>query len=97
MCGKQLVNPKNFFRQLNKLDQIWVASNWQRDCTIEQGTEPDKVKAIPEAVDATIFHPNNNSTLPEYDDGRFKFRMFGRWDYRKSTKEIIGIFFRRIS
>ena len=84
--------PEEFFRQLNKFDQIWVASNWQRDCTIEQGTEPDKVKVIPEAVDATIFHPNNNSTLPEYDDGRFKFTMFGRWDYRKSTKEIIESF-----
>ena len=84
--------PEEFFRQLNKFDQIWVASNWQRDCTIEQGTEPDKVKVIPEAVDSTIFHPNDNSTLPEYDDGRFKFIMFGRWDYRKSTKEIIESF-----
>ena len=33
-----------------------------------------------------------NATLPEYDDGRFKFIHFGRWDYRKSTKEIIESF-----
>ncbi len=84
--------PEEFFNQLNKFDQIWVASNWQRDCTIEQGTDPDKVKVIPEAVDSTIFFPNKEATLPEYDDGRFKFTMFGRWDYRKSTKEIIESF-----
>ena len=26
------------------------------------------------------------------DDGRFKFFLAGRWDYRKSTKEIIETF-----
>ena len=84
--------PKTFFNQLSTFDQVWVASKWQRDCTIEQGISPDKVKVIPEAVDSTIFHPNKKATLPEYDDGRFKFTMFGRWDYRKSTKEVIESF-----
>ena len=84
--------PEHFFNQLKTFDQIWVASNWQRDCTIEQGIEPNKVKVVPEAVDGNIFKPNANSTLPEYDDGRFKFVMFGRWDYRKATKEIIESF-----
>ena len=54
--------------------------------------DPDKVKVIPEAVDGNIFKPNPLATLPEYDDGRFKFVIFGRWDYRKATKEIIEAF-----
>ena len=84
--------PQGFFDKLKTFDQIWVASNWQRDCTIEQGMDPDKVKVIPEAVDGNIFKPNPLATLPEYDDGRFKFVIFGRWDYRKATKEIIEAF-----
>lgn len=84
--------PDDFFNKLKEYDQVWVASNWQRDCTIEQGMKPEKVKVIPEAVDGEIFHPNPESTLPEYEDGRFKFVMFGRWDYRKATKEIIESF-----
>lgn len=84
--------PQHFFNQLKTFDQVWVASNWQRDCTIKQGIHPDKVKVIPEAVDINIFQPNKEATLPEYDDDRFKFIVFGRWDYRKSTKELIESF-----
>ena len=75
--------PEIFFNKLKEFDQVWVASEWQKECTIEQGMDASKVKVIPEAVDTKVFYPNNDSTLPEYDDGRFKFTMFGRWDYRK--------------
>tara|TARA_R110001592_G_scaffold2601_2_gene15045 strand:+ start:4525 stop:6816 length:2292 start_codon:yes stop_codon:yes gene_type:complete len=89
--------PEQYFNKLKTFDQIWVASKWQRDCTIEQGADPNKVKVIPEAVDSNVFHPDKKSTLPEYDDGRFKFIHFGRWDYRKSTKEIIETFLKTFS
>ena len=84
--------PQSFYDRLNICDQIWVPSEWQKECSIKQGLDPDKVKVIPEAVDGNIFKPNENATLPEYDDGRFKFLIFGRWDYRKSTKELIECF-----
>ena len=50
--------PDYFFNQLKTFDQVWVASKWQRECTIEQGIEPHKVKVVPEAVDGSIFKPN---------------------------------------
>jgi len=84
--------PDQFFNKLKEFDQIWVPSEWQKQCTIEQGIPEKKIKVVPEAVDSKIFHPNPDVTLPEYDDGRFKFTIFGRWDYRKSTKEIIESF-----
>ena len=83
---------ENFFKLWNKFDQLWVASEWQKQCTIEQGADPSKVKVVPEAVDGSIFKPNSSVELSDYDDGRFKFIHFGRWDYRKSTKEIIESF-----
>ena len=84
--------PEQFFNSLKGYDQIWVASEWQKECTIEQGMDKNKVKVVPEAVDGNTFYPNKKATLPEYDDNRFKFVLFGRWDYRKSTKEIIEAF-----
>lgn len=84
--------PDNFFNQLLKFDEIWVPSEWQRECTIEQGADPDKVKVVPEGVDVHTFYPEKVEPLEEYRDDRFKFLLMGRWDYRKSTKEIIETF-----
>ncbi len=82
--------PDGFFKKMLELDQFWVPTEWQRRVTIEQGYPESKIRVVPEAVDGTIFFPVDN---PEpYDDGRFKFIIFGRWDYRKFTTEMIQSF-----
>ena len=86
------LQPPHFFNKLLEFDQIWVPSQWQADCTIEQGAHPDTVKVVPEGVDINTFYPEDPQTTLDYVDGRFKFILFGRWDYRKSTKEIIETF-----
>jgi glycosyltransferase involved in cell wall biosynthesis len=84
--------PEEFFQRLLDYDQIWVPSKWQRDCTIKQGADPNQVKVVPEGVDINTFYPEDPQTVLDYVDGRFKFVIFGRWDYRKSTKEMIETF-----
>lgn len=84
--------PENFFKRLLEFDELWVPSKWQRDCSIEQGYPADRVFVIPEGVDTQVFYPNPHATHPLTGDGRFKFFLAGRWDYRKSTKEIIECF-----
>jgi autotransporter strand-loop-strand O-heptosyltransferase len=83
--------PENFFNKLKEFDEFWVPSKWQRDCTIAQGYDPNKIKVVPEGVDTSVFYPEN-TTHELTSDGRFKFFLAGRWDYRKSTKEIIETF-----
>jgi len=89
--------PEGFFNKLLEFDQIWVPSKWQRDCTIQQGADPNKVKVVPEGVDVNTFYPEDPQTVLDYVDGRFKFILFGRWDYRKSTKEIIETFLKEFT
>ena len=84
--------PEGFFNVWKEFDQMWVPSKWQAECTIKQGADPKKVKVVPEGVDVTTFYPEDPQTTLDYVDGRFKFILFGRWDYRKSTKEIIETF-----
>lgn len=84
--------PDNFFNRLMQFDELWVPTEWQKKCTIEQGYDPEKIKVVPEGVDILTFFPQTVEPLEEYKDGRFKFLLFGRWDYRKSTKEIIETF-----
>lgn len=89
--------PDGFFDKLKEFDELWVPSKWQRECSIEQGYDPNKIKVVPEGVDVHTFFPEVVDPLDEYKDGRFKFLLFGRWDYRKSTKEIIQTFLKTFS
>jgi len=86
--------PEVFFEKLKEFDELWVPSEWQKICSIEQGYDPNKIEVVPEGVDVNTFFPENVELLEEYKDGRFKFILFGRWDYRKSSKEIIETFLR---
>ena len=83
--------PDNFFESLKKFDQVWVPSKWQRDCTIEQGISPDRVKVVPEGVDTDMYKPINR-VVSRPTNRPFRFLLVGRWDYRKSTREIIESF-----
>ena len=89
--------PDEFFEKLKDFDELWVPSDWQKQVTIEQGYNPDRIKVVPEGVDDKIFFPEEVEKLPLYKDERFKFILFGRWDYRKSTKEIIETFLKTFS
>ena len=83
----------NFFELLKKYDQFWCPSEWQKQCIVKQGYPAEKVFVVPEAVDGSFFNPDYfNYDLQMYKDNRFKFILFGRWEYRKATKEIIETF-----
>lgn len=83
--------PDDFFNRLKSFDQVWVPSEWQRQCTIEQGISADKVKVVPEGVDTQMYKPINR-VVSKPLDRPFRFVLVGRWDYRKSTLEIIKTF-----
>lgn len=82
--------PEDFFNKLKKFDQVWVPSEWQRQCTIDQGINASKVKVVPEGVDIEMFKPRPESI--QVEGTKFKFVIIGRWEYRKSTREMIKAF-----
>lgn len=82
----------SFFNRLLEFDELWVPSKWQMAQIIEQGYPRDKVFVIPEGVDIEVFKPGYAQHTLTKDPNRFTFGLFGRWDYRKSTKEIIETF-----
>ena len=86
------LQPEEFFNKLKEYDELWVPSKWQKDCMVKQGYDTERIKIVPEGVDDNIFYPEETEKLPIYNDGRFKFLLFGRWDYRKSIKEVIESF-----
>lgn len=85
------LQPQQYFNKLKEFDEMWVPSKWQRDCTIAQGYDPNKIKVVPEGVDVNTFYPDKEVTHPLTKD-KFTFFLAGRWDYRKSIKEVIETF-----
>lgn len=79
---------EQFFNRLLDFNEVWVPSHWQYDCLVEQGYPKDRIFVVPEGVDIETFKPINE--IPKKD--KFKFLLFGRWDYRKSTTEILKTF-----
>jgi len=43
-------------------------------------------------VDTSIFNVSSGKRPDEFKDDRYKFVLFGRWDHRKSTTEILRAF-----
>ena len=84
------LQPKHFFDKLLEFDELWVPSKWQKECTIKQGYPEENIKVVPEGVNHKIFFPEKTSH--ELTKNGFTFFIAGRWDYRKSTKELIECF-----
>lgn len=78
--------PQGFLDNLCLYDQMWVPSEWQRQCTIDQGVNPDFVKVIPEGIDPELYHPNYKE---QPSSKIFRFIIVGKWEHRKATREMI--------
>jgi len=94
-----------YFNRILEYDQFWCPTEWQKACTIDQGYPEHRVKVVPEGVNGDIFCPTKspNPLLEKkhfYEKysipyETFTFMIFGRWDYRKSTTEMIQAFCER--
>jgi len=85
-----------YFNRILEYDQFWCPTEWQKQCTIDQGYPADRVKVVHEGVNGNVFLPGVSSIekhalYDKYDipHDAFVFMIFGRWDYRKSTKEMV--------
>lgn len=80
--------PDHFFKRLFYFDEVWVPTQWQFDCLVEQGYPAHRIFLVTEGVDIDTFKPIDAIKPKE----KFRFLLFGRWDYRKSTTEILRAF-----
>lgn len=80
--------PEDFFKRLFYFDEVWVPSEWQYESLVEQGYPKERIFIVPEGVDVQTFVPSKKTIKRK----KFRFIHFGRWDYRKSTTEILKAF-----
>jgi len=79
-----------------KFDQVWVVTEWHKQCLIKQGVSESKIFIVREAVNSEIvpmnFYEKEFHPIEYFRDEYFNFIFFGRWDYRKCLPEIINAF-----
>jgi len=78
--------PQRFFDKLLTYNQVWVPSAWQLECMVKQGFPRGRIRVVPEGVNPSEFEP----VIPRA--GKIKFAIIGKWEYRKSTAELIQAF-----
>jgi autotransporter strand-loop-strand O-heptosyltransferase len=78
--------PSGFLGILKLYDQLWVPSEWQRQCSIDQGINPDFVKVVPEGIDPYVYKP---ASISDPNTGTFYFLIVGKWEHRKATREMV--------
>lgn len=79
-------------RLIENFDYVWVVTEWHKKVLSEQGYPESRIHVVNEAVDADFVPAKFDPNFADYKDGRFKFTIFGRWDFRKSIPEIIETF-----
>ena len=91
-----------YFNKILEYDQFWCPTEWQKQCTIDQGYPADRVKVVPEGLNPDVFMPGvsvpqKHALYDRYNipHDAFVFMIFGRWDYRKATEEMIAAWYDR--
>ncbi|MCF8240217.1 MAG: glycosyltransferase [Melioribacteraceae bacterium] len=71
-----------------EVDEIWVPSNYVKECFIESGVNSDKVKVIPNGFDPNIFNKHAKPFTLKTKK-KFKFLYVGGTIYRKGIDILI--------
>lgn len=82
--------PRYYVRHIERADQVWVPTEWGRDLFVGSGMDPNRIRVVPEGVDATRFAPA--SARPERPE--FRFLCVGKWEERKGSADLVRTFIR---
>jgi hypothetical protein len=72
----------------DRVDEIWVASTWVRDCYVASGIPAEKVQVVPLGVDAATFRPDG-SRFSLKTAKRTKFLFLGGTIHRKGIDILL--------
>ncbi len=85
------VNP-NGVHQLKQLDQVWVPSQWAKNCLVQQGVDRKLIQIVHEGYNPNIYKMSL-PVIPEIANiPGYKFLTISKWEYRKGVIELLKAF-----
>jgi glycosyltransferase involved in cell wall biosynthesis/2-polyprenyl-3-methyl-5-hydroxy-6-metoxy-1,4-benzoquinol methylase len=84
--------PERWIYQMNRyVDQVWVPTQFVRDCYIESGLLPEKVRVVPNGVDTQAFHPQA-PPIALATQKKFRFLFVGGSISRKGVDVLLNAY-----
>lgn len=84
--------PKTWIESINDyLDQVWVSSNYIKECYIDSGIKQDKLQVVNYGVDPLVFNPNvekNNINVNK----KIKFIYKGNLSWQSDFESILSAY-----
>ena len=81
----------------NRMDEVWVPSQYNVETFAASGVERSKLVVIPEAVDSDFFDPARHSVYPLPNQARFNFLSIFEWSSRKGWDVLLAAYLREFS
>lgn len=89
--------PKSWLPAMQtQIDEIWVYTNYLKECYIRNGLSPERVSVIPLGVDSNRFDPAVQS-MPLKTQASFKFLFLGGTILRKGIDILLNAYTRTFS
>eukprot|EP00455_Lapot_gusevi_P053541 TRINITY_DN8369_c0_g1_i2.p1 TRINITY_DN8369_c0_g1~~TRINITY_DN8369_c0_g1_i2.p1 ORF type:complete len:302 (+),score=26.77 TRINITY_DN8369_c0_g1_i2:384-1289(+) len=99
--------PSGWPQRLNRMDEIWVPTEFHRQVFQASGVSASKLVVVPESVDTAWFDPNrsdlqamNLPLSPPFKTSHasaFKFLSIFKWEDRKGWKILLEAYVRQFS
>ncbi len=80
----------------DSVDEIWVPSNYVKQCYIDSGIDADRVQVIPNGVRTELMHPKAKP-LKLDTDKKFKFLFVGGTIFRKGIDVLLKVYHQTFS
>ncbi len=88
--------PGKWVPLLNKMDEVWVPSQFNRKTFCYSGVDPKKIRVIPYAVDTDYYKPITE-TLPILDKKGFSFLYVFAFGWRKGFDVLLEAYLKEFT
>ena len=89
--------PKGWAESCNRMDEVWVPSQFNVETFARAGVHRDKLVIMPGAVDSAFFNPERHTPLTLPNRARFNFLSIFEWSSRKGWDAMIAAYLNEFS
>ena len=89
--------PESWVPACNRMDEIWVPSQFNVETFAQYGVERSKLVVMPEAVDELFFDPAKHQPLALPNRAAYNFLSIFEWSSRKGWDVMLAAYLREFS